>query len=41
MAQYRPEYKAQKYPDINRRVTREEMEEAINYAKQLNINYTT
>lgn len=39
MAQYRPEYKAHEYPDINRSVTREEMKEAINTAKELNINY--
>jgi len=41
MAQYRPEYKAHEHPDINRSVRREEMEEAINYAKKLNINYIT
>jgi len=41
MAQYRPEYKAHEHPDITRGVTREEMEEAIDYAKQLNINYIT
>jgi putative pyruvate formate lyase activating enzyme len=41
MAQYRPEFKAHEYPDINRSVTREEMKEAINYAKKLNINYIT
>ena len=41
MAQYRPEYKAHKYPRINRSVTKKEMEEAINYAKKLNINYIT
>lgn len=41
MAQYRPEYKAHEHPDINRSVTREEMKEAIDYAKKLNINYIT
>jgi len=41
MAQYRPEYKAHEYPDISRPVTREEMKEAIDYAKQLGINYIT
>jgi putative pyruvate formate lyase activating enzyme len=41
MAQYRPEYKANKYSDINRSVTREEMDEVIGYAKKLNINYIT
>jgi len=41
MDQYRPEFRAHEYPDINRPVKREEMEEAINYAKELNINYIT
>ena len=41
MAQYRPEFKTHEYPDINRSITREEIEEAINYAKKLNINYMT
>jgi len=41
MDQYRPEYKAHEYPGINRGLTREEIEEAINYAKELNINYIT
>ena len=41
MAQYRPEYKVHEYPDINRSLRREEIEEAINYAKKLNINYIT
>jgi len=41
MDQYRPEFRAYEYPDINRSVKREEMEEAINYAKGLNIDYIT
>jgi putative pyruvate formate lyase activating enzyme len=41
MDQYRPEYKAHEHPDINRVVTREEIEEVIDYAKKLNINYIT
>jgi len=41
MAQYRPEYKAHEYPDVNRSVTRHEMQEAINYANGLNLNYIT
>jgi putative pyruvate formate lyase activating enzyme len=39
MNQFRPEYKAHEYSDINRTVTKEEMEKAISYAKKLNINY--
>ncbi len=41
MDQYRPEYNAHEYPDINRSLTREEIKEAINYAEELNINYIT
>ena len=41
MDQYRPEYKAHEYPDINRSLTREEIKEAINYAEELSINYIT
>ncbi len=41
MAQYRPEYQAHKYPDISRRLRREEFLEAITYAKQLGIPLTT
>jgi len=41
MAQYRPEYKAHEYPDISRPVTKKEMKEATDYAKELNINYIT
>jgi len=41
MAQYRPEFKAHEYPDINRPVTNKEMDEAINCAKELKINFIT
>ena len=41
MGQYKPEFKAHEYADISRSVTKEEMREAINYAKQLSINYMT
>jgi len=40
MAQYRPEYKAKKYPDIARRIRREEWKEAFEYARQLGLNLT-
>ena len=39
MDQYRPEYLAKDYPDINRRIKKEEFEIAVNTAKELNINY--
>jgi putative pyruvate formate lyase activating enzyme len=39
MDQYRPEHKAHEYPDINRRLNKEEIKEAINYAEKLGINY--
>jgi len=41
MAQYRLGYKAHEHPDISRSVTKEEMKEAIDYAKELSINYVT
>jgi putative pyruvate formate lyase activating enzyme len=41
MGQYRPEYKAHEYTDINRCVSEKEIKEAIDYAKKLNINYIT
>lgn len=34
MEQYRPEYRAREYPEINRRITHEEYLEAIQWAKQ-------
>ncbi|MFX1324307.1 MAG: radical SAM protein [Promethearchaeota archaeon] len=37
MGQYRPQYKAYQYPEINRRPTSQEMQEAKSYAKSLGI----
>jgi putative pyruvate formate lyase activating enzyme len=34
MRQYRPEYKAAEYPELARRITREEYSEALGWAKQ-------
>jgi len=39
MDQYRPEFKAKEYIDINRRISREEFEEVVDYAKKLKINF--
>jgi len=39
MDQYRPEYLAKNYPDINRSIKKEEFEIAVNTAKELGINY--
>jgi putative pyruvate formate lyase activating enzyme len=39
MDQYRPEYLAKDYPDINRRIEKEEFKNVINTAKKLNINF--
>jgi len=41
MDQYRPEYLAHEYKDINRRLTTEEFNEAVNYAKKLKLNFIT
>jgi len=41
MDQYRPEFKAMEYKEINRRITREEFREAADYAEKLKINYIT
>ncbi|MDH4257832.1 MAG: radical SAM protein [Candidatus Aminicenantes bacterium] len=38
MRQYRPEHKAFEYPDIARRITRNEYEEALNWAKNYGLN---
>jgi len=38
MGQYRPEYRAHKHPDIDRRPTSHEINEAIMYAKRLGLN---
>ena len=37
MAQYRPEYKAQKFPEINRRITQQEFENAIDSAQAVGL----
>ncbi|MBY9018577.1 MAG: pyruvate formate lyase-activating protein, partial [Candidatus Lokiarchaeota archaeon] len=39
MGQYRPEYLAHEYPEINRRPTTQEINEVKNYAEDLNILY--
>ena len=39
MDQYRPAYKAKEHMDINRTISKAEIEEAINYAKKLKLNY--
>jgi len=38
MRQYRPEYKAKEYPEINRRITSKEYTEAIAWAKELGLS---
>ena len=37
MVQYRPLFKAYDYPDIARRITREEYRKAVNRAKELGL----
>jgi putative pyruvate formate lyase activating enzyme len=34
MSQYMPKFKAFEYPEISRRITREEFEQAVDWAKQ-------
>ncbi|MDI6825785.1 MAG: radical SAM protein [Candidatus Aenigmarchaeota archaeon] len=41
MDQFTPHWRANEYPEINRRITEEEFIKAVNYAKKLNINYIT
>ena len=41
MDQYRPEYKAHEYPEINRRITEKEFVEVVKYAKRLGLNFIT
>jgi len=41
MDQYRPEFNATKFPEINRSLTPKEFEEAVNYAKKLKLNFIT
>jgi len=37
MSQYRPMYKALDYPDISRRITRDEYDEAVDHARELGL----
>lgn len=37
MSQYRPDYKALEYPDISRRLHREEYEKAVDYARKIGL----
>ncbi|KXB07023.1 hypothetical protein AKJ51_02295 [candidate division MSBL1 archaeon SCGC-AAA382A20] len=39
MDQYRPCWKADEYPEINRRISREEYQEAVEYAEKLGLNF--
>jgi len=41
MDQYRPAYKAKEYMDIRQPVSKTEIEEAINYAKKLKLNFVS
>jgi putative pyruvate formate lyase activating enzyme len=41
MDQYRPCFKAREYPDIERRLTVEEFETAVSYARKLGLNFIT
>lgn len=41
MDQYRPEYKAHEYKEINRFLTREEFREVLDYATELGLNFMT
>ncbi len=38
MAQYKSEYRAKEFPEINRRITKEEFDEAVNFAKNLGLD---
>jgi len=38
MEQYRPEYKAKELPEINRKITKEEFDEAVNFAEELGLD---
>jgi putative pyruvate formate lyase activating enzyme len=41
MDQYRHEFKANKYPKINRKITQEEFNSTVNFAKKLKLNFIT
>jgi putative pyruvate formate lyase activating enzyme len=38
MAQYTPYWKAEKYPELNRKITKEEFKHAVNLAKKFGLN---
>ncbi len=38
MDQYRPQYRAYNYPEINRRISREEFNRAISIAREAGLN---
>ena len=37
MSQYRPEYRANEFPEINRRLKRDEYYDVVNYAKEIGL----
>ncbi|MBU3917018.1 radical SAM protein, partial [bacterium] len=37
MSQYSPQYKAEKYPSINRSISEEEYEDLVDYAMELGL----
>ena len=39
MDQYRPEYKAAQYPEINRKITGKEFEKVVSRASKLGLNF--
>lgn len=41
MDQYRPCYRAHRFPDIDRRITAQEFETAVSYAQKLGLNFIT
>jgi len=41
MDQYRPEYKADQFMDMNRKITQEEFKKVVKHAEKLKINYIT
>jgi len=41
MDQFKPDFHAKEYPEIGRRITEEELKQAIGYAKKLKLNFIT
>jgi putative pyruvate formate lyase activating enzyme len=41
MAQYRPEHVAHKYPELSRRLTRAEYQQAVNWARSAGLTHIT